>query len=63
MRRLSGYDQRIVLPASFLLGGAFLAACDTAARTLMAPLELPVGVVTALIGGPLFIRILLGRRR
>jgi iron complex transport system permease protein len=63
VRRLSGFDQRVVLPASFLLGGAFLAACDTAARTLLAPLELPVGVVTALIGGPLFIRILLGRRR
>jgi iron complex transport system permease protein len=63
VRRLSGFDQRIVLPASFLLGGAFLTICDTAARTLMAPLELPVGVVTALIGGPLFIRILLGRKR
>lgn len=63
VRRMSGFDQRIVLPASFFLGGAFLTACDTAARTLMSPLELPVGVVTALIGGPLFIKILLGKRR
>ncbi len=63
VRRLSGFDQRLALPASFLLGGAFLAACDTAARTLFAPLEMPVGVVTAIIGGPLFIRILLGKKR
>lgn len=63
VRRMSGYDQRIVLPASFLLGAAFLAACDTAARTIFAPLEMPVGVVTAIIGGPLFIKILLGRKR
>ena len=63
VRRLSGFDQRIVLPCSFLLGGAFLAASDAVARTLFAPLELPVGVITAIVGGPLFIRILLGRRR
>jgi len=63
VRRLSGFDQRVVLPASFLLGGAALALCDTAARTALAPQELPVGVITALVGGPLFIRILLGRRR
>lgn len=63
VRRLSGFDQRIVLPGSFLLGGAFLAICDTAARTLFAPLEMPVGVITAIVGGPLFIKILLGRRR
>jgi iron complex transport system permease protein len=58
VRRLSGYDHRLVLPASFLLGGAVLAVCDTAARTVMFPTEIPVGVVTALIGGPLFIRLL-----
>ena len=63
VRRLSGFDQRIVLPASFLLGGAFLAACDTAGRVLFAPREMPVGVFTAIVGGPLFIKILLGRRR
>lgn len=63
VRRLSGYDQRIVLPASFLLGGAFLAACDTVGRTLFHKQEIPVGVITAIVGGALFIRILLGRRR
>ena len=63
VRRLSGFDQRIVLPASFLLGGAFLAACDAAGRVLFAPREMPVGVFTAIVGGPLFIKILLGRRR
>ncbi len=66
VRRLSGFDQRVVLPCSFLLGGAFLAACDTGSRALAASfdlIEIPVGVVTALIGGPIFIKILLGRRR
>ncbi len=62
VRRLSGFDQRIVLPGSFLLGGAALAACDTLARTIIAPTELPVGIITAVIGGPLFIRLLLSRR-
>ncbi|GAH69199.1 unnamed protein product, partial [marine sediment metagenome] len=42
----------------FLLGGAALVLCDTAARTVMFPTEIPVGVLTALIGGPLFIRLL-----
>lgn len=63
VRRISGHDQRVVLPASFLLGGAFLAACDTAGRTLFHKQEIPVGVITAIVGGVLFIRILLGRRR
>ena len=61
VRRLSGFDHRVVLPASFLLGGAFLVACDTLARTLIAPSEMPVGILTALIGGPVFIWILLRR--
>jgi iron complex transport system permease protein len=59
VRRLSGFDHRVVLPASFLLGGAFLVACDAAARTLIQGAEMPVGIVTALVGGPIFIRILL----
>jgi len=71
VRRLSGFDQRVVVPASFLAGGAFLALCDTAGRTLLPLLveriseaqQTPVGVLTALIGGPIFIRILIGRRR
>jgi len=71
VRRISGFDQRVVIPASFLLGGAFLALCDTIGRTLPSVLsgglsaaqQTPVGVITALIGGPVFIKILLGRRR
>ena len=45
---------RVLVPASFLAGGAFLVLADTLARTVMRPLELPVGVVTALVGVPLF---------
>ena len=62
VRRLSGFDHRVVLPASFLLGGAFLVACDALARVIVRASEMPVGIVTALIGGPLFIHILLKRR-
>jgi iron complex transport system permease protein len=62
VRRLSGFDHRMVLPASFCLGGAALAVCDAVARTLIAPTELPVGIITAIIGGPLFIRLLVSRR-
>ena len=62
VRRLSGFDHRVVLPASFLLGGAFLIACDALARIVVAPSEMPVGILTALIGGPIFIHILLRRR-
>ena len=52
VRLLVGADHRVVLPAAAFLGAAFLVACDVAARTLMAPLELPVGVITAMLGGP-----------
>lgn len=62
VRRMSGYDQRTVLPCSFLLGGAALALCDAIARTILSPTELPVGIITAIIGGPLFIRLLISRR-
>jgi len=62
VRRLSGFDQRTVLPCSFFLGGAALAACDAVARTALSPTELPVGIITAIIGGPLFIRLLIARR-
>jgi iron complex transport system permease protein len=58
VRLLVGADHRIVLPASALFGAAFLVLCDLAARTIMAPLEIPVGVVTALIGGPFFLWLL-----
>jgi iron complex transport system permease protein len=58
VRLMLGSDHRLLLPASALIGGMFLTAADTAARTLLAPAEIPVGVVTALAGGPLFIYLL-----
>ena len=48
-------DHRLLLPASFLGGAAFLVWADTLARTVLGPTELPVGVVTALAGGPFFL--------
>lgn len=61
LRLVGGGDHRFVLPGSALAGAAFLLLADTAARTAAAPVELPVGVVTALIGVPVFI-VLLTRR-
>lgn len=58
VRLMVGSDHRIVLPAAALFGAAFLVLCDLAARTVMSPLEIPVGVVTALIGGPFFLWLL-----
>jgi iron complex transport system permease protein len=57
--RLSGaHDHRILIPASALLGAAMLTTADTLARTVAAPLQLPVGVITALLGVPLFLYLL-----
>lgn len=61
VRLLWGSDHRLLLPASMLAGAAFLLAADTLARTVAAPAELPVGVVTALVGVPVFL-VLLTRR-
>lgn len=61
LRLLWRGDYRFLLPASFIAGAAFLLVTDTVARTLVAPAELPVGVVTALVGVPVFV-ILLRRR-
>ena len=58
LRMVAGPDHRILVPGSFFLGGAFLVMCDTAARTLLSPTEIPVGVITALLGGPFFIMLL-----
>jgi iron complex transport system permease protein len=58
-RLLVGAEHRFLLPASCLFGGAFLALCDAAARTVMAPAELPVGIITAFLGGPFFLWLLL----
>jgi iron complex transport system permease protein len=61
VRLVVGSDHRIVLPASALFGAAFLICSDIIARTIMPPLELPVGVITAMIGGPVFLWLLLRR--
>jgi iron complex transport system permease protein len=57
-RLMIGPDHRLLLPASFLLGGTFLVLCDLLARTVMAPSEIPVGAITAAVGAPLFIYLL-----
>lgn len=58
LRLLGARDHRLLLPASALLGGALLLIADTLARTLVAPQQLPVGVLTALLGVPLFLFLL-----
>jgi cobalamin transport system permease protein len=62
VRMLIGSDHRLLLPASALVGGMFLVVADTIARTLLAPGEIPVGIVTALAGGPFFLYLLLWRK-
>ncbi|HTN50537.1 MAG TPA: iron ABC transporter permease [Burkholderiaceae bacterium] len=61
VRLVVGNDQRVTMPAAVLLGGALVVVADTIARSAVAPLQLPVGVLTALIGVPVFLWIL-GRR-
>jgi len=58
VRLVIGNDQRWLMPASALAGGALLTIADTAARTVVAPAQLPVGVLTALVGVPLFLFLL-----
>lgn len=58
LRLLLGNDQRIILPASALAGGTLLVLADTLARTMIAPEQLPVGVITALLGVPTFLYLL-----
>jgi len=55
VRMYVGRDHRVLLIASFLSGGIFLIFCDTVARSIIAPLELPVGVITGLFGGIIFV--------
>jgi len=62
VRLLFGPDHRLLLAASALIGASFLIASDTLARTLLAPVELPVGVITAAFGGPFFIYLLRKRK-
>ncbi|RCV49451.1 FecCD family ABC transporter permease [Marinitenerispora sediminis] len=62
VRRMVGSDYRRVLPMSLLVGGAFLVLVDIAARTVVAPAELPIGVVTAFVGAPFFLVVLRATR-
>ena len=58
LRLLSGPGHRTLLPASALFGASVLVLADTASRTLFAPLEIPAGVLTALLGVPIFLALL-----
>lgn len=62
-RLLCGNDHRVLLPAAVFLGATFLVLCDTVARTIAAPAELPVGVITAFVGVPLFVALLVRRSK
>ncbi|MCL6591321.1 MAG: iron ABC transporter permease [Firmicutes bacterium] len=64
VRRIIGSDGRFLVPSSALFGGLFLLVADTAARTVIAPVVLPVGILTSFLGGPLFLYLLIkGLRR
>lgn len=58
VRRIVGPDHRLLIPASMFFGAGFLITCDTIGRTIIAPTEIPVGVLTAIIGGPFFVWLL-----
>jgi cobalamin transport system permease protein len=63
IRLLAGSSHRLLAPLSLVAGAAFLILADLAARTVMAPAELPIGVVTAVVGAPFFALVLRGARR
>jgi iron complex transport system permease protein len=63
VRMLAGTSYRAILPLSMLFGGAFLALADLVGRTVAAPAEIPIGVVTAFVGGPFFVLVLRRARR
>jgi len=63
VRKIIGGDEKFLIPASCLVGGALLLAADTAARTVIAPIVLPVGILTSFLGAPLFIYLVLRGRR
>lgn len=63
VRMLFGPDHKILIPASGIIGGIFMIFSDTIARTIISPTEIPVGIVTALFGGPFFIYILKSKKK
>jgi len=62
-RLIIGTDHRLLLPASFLGGAAFLVAADLVSRIVLYPIQLPVGIITAFCGGPFFLYLLKSHRR
>ncbi|MCF8720881.1 FecCD family ABC transporter permease [Nitrospina gracilis] len=62
VRLVIGPDLRLLIPASFFFGASFLVLCDSFGRTFIAPVEIPVGVITALLGGPFFVWLLKRQR-
>ena len=62
VRLFVGPDLRILIPTSMLFGASFLIICDTFGRTILAPTEIPVGIITAILGGPFFIWLLKRKR-
>ena len=62
-KSLFGNLHKYIIPSSFMMGGAFLTLCDTFSRTISPPIEIPVGVMTGLIGGPFFVYILIYREK
>lgn len=63
IRLISGNDYKKLLPFSFFAGAIFLTVCDTVARTIAAPTEIPVGIITSLFGAPYFIFLIIRRRK
>ena len=63
VRLVAGGSYRVILPLSMLIGGAFLTVTDVVARTVAAPAEIPIGVVTAFFGAPFFVLVLRTARR
>jgi iron complex transport system permease protein len=63
LRMMLGVDNRIILPCSFLLGASFLTAADTVSRTLISPVEIPVGIITSSLGGLFFLWLLIKTKK
>ncbi len=61
VRLIAGPDHRIVLPASALLGAILVVVADVAARMIVAPAELPIGIIMAVIGAPVFLHLVIRR--
>ena len=62
VRLFVGADLRVLIPTSMLFGASFLVLCDTLARTIIAPTEIPVGIITSMLGGPFFVWLLKRKR-